>query len=93
MLRLNKRRYKYGSKNKKMEAKLKYGSILDLVKKNEGINVYKLMKLIEEKLGVKLGYSSVQRYILIMEKDGLVKTKLVPQRMVKRVYSTLNFKE
>lgn len=76
-----------------MEAKLKYGSILDLVKKNEGINVYKLMKLIEEKLGVKLGYSSVQRYILIMEKDGLVKTKLVPQRMVKRVYSTLNFKE
>ena len=70
-----------------MEAKLKFGAILDLIKKNEGINVYKLMKLIEEKLNVKLGYSSVQRYVLLMEKDGLVKTKLVPQRMVKKVYS------
>ncbi len=70
-----------------MEAKLKFGAILDLIKKNEGINVYKLMKLIEEKLDVKLGYSSVQRYILLMEKDRLVKTKLVPQRMVKKVYS------
>ena len=70
-----------------MEAKLKFGAILDLIKKNEGINVYKLMKLIEEKLEVKLGYSSVQRYVLLMEKDGLVKTKLVPQRVVKKVYS------
>jgi len=76
-----------------MEAKLKFGAILDLIKKNEGINVYKLMKLIEEKLDVKLGYSSVQRYVLIMEKDGLVKTKLVPQRVVKKVYSTEKYEQ
>ncbi len=70
-----------------MEAKLKFGAILDLIKKNEGINVYRLMKLIEEKLDVKLGYSSVSRYVLLMEKDGLIKTKLVPQRVVKKIYS------
>ena len=70
-----------------MESKLKFGAILELIKKNEGINVYKLMKLIEKELEVKLGYSSVQRYVLLMEKDGLIKTKLVPQRMVKKVYS------
>jgi len=76
-----------------MEAKLKFGAILNLIRKNEGINVYKLMKLIEEKLNVKLGYSSIQRYVLLMEKDGLVKTKLVPQRMVKKVYSIKEYKE
>ena len=76
-----------------MESKLKFGAILELIKKNEGINVYKLMKLIEEKLDVKLGYSSIQRYVLLMEKDGLVKTKLVPQRMVKRVYSIDEYKK
>jgi len=70
-----------------MEAKLKFGAILDLIKKNEGINVYKLMKLIDAKLGVSLGYSSVQRYVLLMENERLVETKLVPQRMVKKVYS------
>ena len=76
-----------------MEAKLKFGAILDLIKKNEGLNVYKLMKLIDEKLGVNIGYSSVQRYVLLMEKDGLIKTKLVPQKMVRKVYSIENFKE
>lgn len=76
-----------------MEAKLKFGAILSLIKKNEGINVYRLMKLIEEKLDVKLGYSSIQRYVLLMEKDGLIKTKLVPQRMVKKVYSIEEYKE
>jgi len=80
-------------RRKNMEAKLKFGAILDLIKKNEGINVYKLMKLIEEKLDVKLGYSSVQRYVLLMEKDNLVETKLVPQRMVKKVYSIKKVKE
>ncbi len=70
-----------------MEAKLKFGAILDLIQKNEGINVYRLMKLIEEKLEVKLGYSSIQRYVLLMEKDGLIKTELVPQRVVKKIYS------
>ena len=76
-----------------MQAKLKYGAILDLIKKNEGINVYRLMKLIEKKLSVKLGYSSVQRYVLLMENDRLVKTKLVPQRMVKKVYSIEKYEE
>ncbi len=70
-----------------MEAKLKFGAILDLIKKNEGINVYRLMKLIEEKLDVKLGYSSIQRYVLLMEKDRLIRTELVPQRVVKKIYS------
>ena len=56
--------------------------ILNIIKENKiGINIYELSKLIN-----KISYSTLYKYLRLMEAKGLLKFKEEKTRIIKKIY-------
>jgi len=70
-----------------MESKIQHKFLISIIKKNEGINIYKLRKLLSDDFDVEVSYSTIHRHITLMEAKGLIKAELKPVKYVKKLYS------
>lgn len=70
-----------------MNSKIQHEFLISIIKKNEGINIYKLRKLLNKEFNIDISYSTVHRYVVLMEAKGLIKTELKAVKYVKKLYS------
>lgn len=70
-----------------MKNKIQHEFLVSIIKKNEGINIYKLRKLLNKEFSIDISYSTVHRYVVLMEAKGLIKTELKAVKYVKKLYS------
>lgn len=70
-----------------MKNKIQHELLISIIKKNEGINIYKLRKLLNKEFDIDVSYSTVHRYVVLMEAKGLIRTELKPLKYVKKLYS------
>ena len=70
-----------------MESKIQHKFLISIIKRNEGINIYKLRKLLSKEFDIDVSYSTIYRHIALMEAKGLIKTELKAVKYVKKLYS------
>jgi len=69
-----------------MNLKIQEKLLLRLIKENPGINLYQLRKKLDTDLKIFVGYSTIYRYIQLLEAKNLIITKLKPQKYVRKIY-------
>jgi len=71
---------------KMAEHKIMNQVILKIIEDNAGINLYQLMMEVNRRLSVSCSYSMIYNRYSDLEKKGLIRSELVPVKVVRRLY-------